>query len=116
MSSTGISPQAELAHDVLNLVENLRPHVAHLAGDSPELVKVRIYTQTIRRTASIDINQHFCITRYGMVPIRANWRTVEPVKQETLSRIPIMQLVDMRRTLIELQGRVRSNTVTTGGQ
>ena len=51
-----------------------------------------------------------------MVPIRANWRTVEPVKQETLSRIPIMQLVDMRRTLIELQGRVRSNTVTTGGQ
>jgi hypothetical protein len=113
MPSTA-APEVELTHDILNLVERLRPHVSHLSGKKSGRIKVQFYAHIVRRTTYLDIDNRFRVTRYGIVPTRAGWRTVKPVKRETLSRIPIMQLVDMRRALIELLRQMSGDSITGG--
>lgn len=114
MPSTA-APEVELSHDILDLVERLRPYVSRLVRKDSGRIKVQFYARTVRRTAYLDIDNQFRVTRYGIVPTRAGGRTVTPITEEALSRIPVIQRVDMRRALIELIRQVSDDSVTIGG-
>jgi|GEM_PF-6250004 len=101
MSVIAESHEVKQAEEILELTENLRPHVTQLTG-STERIKVKVYKHTYRRTPYIELVKGIRITRYGLVLQRKKRGPFEVIWIDGLLEFDLVALVDIRRSLLEL--------------
>jgi len=103
----GTTHTTQLGHDVVNMVEKLREHIADLADASTRTIKVRTYDDVVHSATFINAGKHHRITPHGLVEKKAWWRRTSVLGRHSVCMMSNAELHAIRLMLVGLISQLK---------